>query len=137
MYATILMFIKLNNFDTQRLNGPRNLFYSFCCTTRSIFEPLRVYEPGFNTDKYGILLVIAVLNLYKWQTIYFLHKSTHYSHANAFIYITNVPGYIAILVCSLVIKYRGCLCSSYMLAIIQHCSYAYDPICNLLFLLMA
>ena len=28
--------------------------------------------------------------------MYFLHKSTHYSYANAFIYITNVAGYIAI-----------------------------------------
>ena len=58
MYGTILMFIKLNNFDTQRLNGPRCLFPSFCCTTQHIFEPLRVYEPGFNTDKYGILNLI-------------------------------------------------------------------------------
>ena len=36
----------------------------------------------------------------------FLHKSTRYNHANAFIYITNVAGYIAILVCSLVIKLK-------------------------------
>ena len=45
--------IKFNNFGTRHLNGPKHLFYSFCCTTRHIFEPLRVYEPGFNTDKYG------------------------------------------------------------------------------------
>ena len=29
------------------------LFLSFCCTTRCIFEPMCVFEPGFNTDKYG------------------------------------------------------------------------------------
>ena len=53
MYCTILVFIKFNNFGTQHLNGPRRLFLSFCCTTRRILEPLRVFEPGFNTDKYG------------------------------------------------------------------------------------
>ena len=53
MYGNILTFIKFNNFGTQGLNGPRHLFHSFCCTTRHIFEPLHVYEPGFNTDKYG------------------------------------------------------------------------------------
>ena len=46
---------KFNNFGTRQLNGPRHLFISFCCTIRCIFEPLRVYEPGFNTDKYGTL----------------------------------------------------------------------------------
>ena len=49
-----IMFTKFNNFGTQHLNGPRHLFCSFCCTTRHIFEPLRVYGPGFNTDKYGM-----------------------------------------------------------------------------------
>ena len=53
MYSTILKFIKLNNFDTRHLNGPRHLFPSFCYATRHLFEPLHVYEPGFNTDKYG------------------------------------------------------------------------------------
>ena len=54
MYGTILAFIKLNSFGTRRLNGLRRLLHSFCCTSRHIFEqPLRVYEPGFNTDKYG------------------------------------------------------------------------------------
>ena len=39
----ILMSIKLNNFGTQQINGPRRKFHSFCCTiTRHIFEPLRV-----------------------------------------------------------------------------------------------
>ena len=56
MYGTILAFIKYNNFGTQRLNGPRHLFHSFNCTTWHIFESLRVYEPGFNMDKYGTYL---------------------------------------------------------------------------------
>ena len=47
MYGTILMFIKFNNFGTQRLNGPRRLFHSLSCTTQCVFEP------GFNADKYG------------------------------------------------------------------------------------
>ena len=53
MYGIILAFIIFNNFGTQHLNGPRHLFLSFCCTTWRIFEPLRVYEPSFNTDKYS------------------------------------------------------------------------------------
>ena len=61
MYGTILTFIKLNNFDTQHLNGPRYLFPSFCCTTWRIFEPLCVYEPGFSMDKYGMLILPTVL----------------------------------------------------------------------------
>ena len=56
MYGTILMSIKLNNFDTQCLNGPGHLFPSFCYATQRIFKPLRVYEPGFNTDKYSSLI---------------------------------------------------------------------------------
>ena len=51
--GTILRFIKFNNFGTRCLNWPRNLFLSFFCTTQRIFEPLRVFEPGFNMDKYG------------------------------------------------------------------------------------
>ena len=58
-----LRFIKFNNFGTQHLNGPRRLFLSFCCTTRRIFEPLHVFEPGFNMDKYGIL--INILSCYQ------------------------------------------------------------------------
>ena len=60
MYSTILTFIRFNNFDTQHLNGPRHLFHSFCCTTRRVFEPLRVYEPSFNTDKYGVYIYICM-----------------------------------------------------------------------------
>ena len=51
-------FIKLNNFGTWRLNGPRRLFLSLFCTTRCIFEPLCVFEPGYNTDKYGSYIAI-------------------------------------------------------------------------------
>ena len=54
MFGTISRFIKFNNFVTQHLNGARHLFVLFCCTTQHIFEPLRVFEPGFNMDKYGI-----------------------------------------------------------------------------------
>ena len=53
MYGTILTFI---NFGTQHLNSPRqHLFHSFYRTTWRIFERLHVYEPGFDTDKYGKL----------------------------------------------------------------------------------
>ena len=52
-YGTILTFIKFNKFGIRCLNDFRRLLHSFCCTTQRIFEPLRVYEPGFNTDKYG------------------------------------------------------------------------------------
>ena len=40
------------------LTSHRCLFLSFYCTIQRIFEPLRVFEPGFNTDKYGTILVI-------------------------------------------------------------------------------
>ena len=49
----LLMFIKFNNFSTQCLNRPMYSIHFFCCTTRHIFEPLHVYELGFNTEKYG------------------------------------------------------------------------------------
>ena len=55
-YGTILTSIKFNNFGTQCLNGPRYLFHSFCCTTQCIFEPLHVYKPSFNMDKYSTYL---------------------------------------------------------------------------------
>ena len=54
-----LRFIKFNNFGTRCLNEPRRLFLSFCCTTRRIFEPLRVFQPGFNTDKYGMYVIVV------------------------------------------------------------------------------
>ena len=54
-FGTILSFIKFNNFGTRHLNGPRHLFLSCCSTTRHIFAPLCVFEPGFNMDKYGTI----------------------------------------------------------------------------------
>ena len=60
----IIAFIKFNNFGTRRLNGPRSLFHSFCRTTQCIFEPLRVYEPSFNMEKYSIYICISY-NTYK------------------------------------------------------------------------
>ena len=54
MFGTILRFIKFNNFGTWRLNRSRPLCLSFCCTTWRIYEPLRVFEPSFNADNYGM-----------------------------------------------------------------------------------
>ena len=54
--------IKFNNFGTRCLNEPRRLFHSFCCNTWRIFEPLRVYEPGFNTHEYGMYVYMYVLD---------------------------------------------------------------------------
>ena len=72
MFGTILRFINFNNFGTWRLNGPRHLFHSFCCTTWCIFEPLCVYEPlcvfepGFNMDKYGICVeAVEVYSIFR------------------------------------------------------------------------
>ena len=70
MYGTILTFIKFINFGTRHSNGPRHLFHSFCCTTRHIFEPLRVYEPGFNTDKYGMP---GIINLCFYHSHVYYH----------------------------------------------------------------
>ena len=70
MYGTILTFIKFNNFGTWRLNGPMCLFHSFCCTTQYIFELLHVYEPGFNTDKYGNNKTIQYRRLILWGLIF-------------------------------------------------------------------
>ena len=74
MYGTMLMFIRLNNFDT------RHLFPSFCCTTQHIFEPLRIYEPCFNTDKYGIY-ILNTTGCHKHICNHWLskHKSTSLS----------------------------------------------------------
>ena len=69
MYGTILAFIKFNNFGTRHLNVPRHLFHSFYYTTRHIFEPLCVYEPGFNTDKYSmcstVIKMVCTINYKK------------------------------------------------------------------------
>ena len=50
MYGTILTFIKINNFDICHLDRSSHLFHSFLL---HYAEPLCVYEPSFNTDKYG------------------------------------------------------------------------------------
>ena len=42
------IFIKLNNFSTQDLNGLRYLFHSLCCTTQQIIELMHVYDPNLN-----------------------------------------------------------------------------------------
>ena len=55
MYGIILTFIKFNNFGTRCSDGPGCSFHLFYCTIRCIFEPLCVYEPGFNTDKYSMM----------------------------------------------------------------------------------
>ena len=76
MYETILTFIKFNNFGTRHLNKPSHLFHSFCCTTWRIFEPLRVYEPGFNMDKYGMYVFMyyvcmhACMHVYRYVCMY-------------------------------------------------------------------
>ena len=71
-FGTILMFSKFNNFDTRRLSESRRLFLSFCCTIRRVFEPLHVFEPGFNTDKYG---TSCLFTLYKISTVVSQTKS--------------------------------------------------------------
>ena len=57
---TVLSFIKFNKCGTRHLNGLRHLFHLFCCTTQCIFEPLHVYEPGFNMDNYGAIIFVVV-----------------------------------------------------------------------------
>ena len=76
MYGTILT---LNNFDTQPLNGPRHLFYSFCCTTQCTFEPLCVYEPGFNMDNTVMLFkkFLKITHLNKLELLQVLHTIYH------------------------------------------------------------
>ena len=49
----------------------RRLFHLFCCTTWHIFEPLLVYEPGFNTDKYSIHPYF--IGLLSWYQRFFSH----------------------------------------------------------------
>ena len=109
MYGTILTFIKFNNFGTRHLNGPRHLFHSFCCTTRHLFEPLRVYEPGFNIDKYGTYICSFTI------------ASSH-----VYTYIRHYINYIK--KCELVICILMCIsCMSYMFTgISTHTKIAYN-----------
>ena len=41
------------NCGIQHLNKRKHLFHLFCCNTRCVFEPWRVYEPGYNAGKYS------------------------------------------------------------------------------------
>ena len=58
IFHNVWNYFNLNNFGTWCL------FHLFCCTTQRMFEPLHVYEPSFNTDKYGSSY-IKVRN-YEW-----------------------------------------------------------------------
>ena len=88
MFVTILRLIKFfNNFGIWCLNGPRHLFLSFCCNTWHILEPLRVFEPRFNTDKYG---------MYVCNTYVHIHVVFTYVHTYIHIY-TPTKNYLWIL----------------------------------------
>ena len=79
--------IKFNKFGTWCLNRPRHLFYSFCCITRHIFDPLHVYEPGFNTDK-------SYIHIY-------LHKHTHTyvrMHVHTYTYVKHFYMHVHIFI---------------------------------------
>ena len=55
MYSFSLMhntIIQFTNCGTQCLNRLKCSFHFFGCTTQCMFEPLHVYKPGFNMDKY-------------------------------------------------------------------------------------
>ena len=80
MYGTtILTSIKFNNFGTQHLNRPRHSLHSFCCTTRHTFEPLHVYEPVFNMDKY-VYMVVSICNKQEWFPWYVDEPECEYGH---------------------------------------------------------
>ena len=46
--------------------GPGVYFIYFCYTTRCIFEPLCVYEPSFNKDKYGTYSTTSYIFIILW-----------------------------------------------------------------------
>ena len=54
--------------DAHIKRGIKNTLESFCYTTRHIFEPMCVYEPGFSTDKCGTYIAtsITITMLYNW-----------------------------------------------------------------------
>ena len=58
-----LMFIKINNFGIQHLNGYRHLFHSFCYTTRIVFEPLHVYKLSFNMVYLFLIVVLDTFTM--------------------------------------------------------------------------
>ena len=80
MYNSILTLIKFNNLGTQHLNEPRHLFHSFCCASQCIFDLMLVYEPVFNTDKYGTFQTLYDV---KFQLSY-NYSDLHCSHSIVF-----------------------------------------------------
>ena len=58
-----LMFIKINNFGIQHLNGSRHLFHLFCHTTRIVFEPLHVYKLSFNMVYLFLIVVLDTFTM--------------------------------------------------------------------------
>ena len=58
-----LMFIKINNFGIQHLNGYRHLFHSFYYTTRIVFEPLHVYKLSFNMVYLFLIVVLDTFTM--------------------------------------------------------------------------
>ena len=117
MYSTILTFIRFNNFGTRHLNGPRRLFRSFCCTTWHFFEPLHVYKPNINTDKYGTcqMLYFILLLLLKHVILYFqyplLDSWYHFVVSFSKETICMIQKWLGILcVCLLCICMGKCLC---------------------------
>ena len=58
-----LMFIKINNFGIQHLNGSRHLFHSFYYTTRIVFEPLHVYKLSFNMVYLFLIVVLDTFTM--------------------------------------------------------------------------
>ena len=58
-----LMFIKINNFGIQHLNGYRHLFHPFCYTTRIVFEPLHVYKLSFNMVYLFLIVVLDTFTM--------------------------------------------------------------------------
>ena len=60
---------------------------SFCCIIRSTFGPLCVYEPGFNTDIYGIQCIVFEMMALIINNPFFLMLHA-YIHYYVHIYIT-------------------------------------------------
>ena len=108
MFSTISRFIKFNNLGIRRLNGLRYLFLSFCSTTRRIFEPLRIFEPGFNTDKYG-----------KWICNPVCMRWSNQLH----VYETGLHWPLLLNPIRVVEKGIKLLCGKYMYPLSQYCKY--------------
>ena len=80
MFGTILMFIKFNNVGTWCLNGPRHLFLSFCCSTRSIISSCLYLSPALiriNTVCVYIMYIHTHQCTYHYlECIVFFHSSS-------------------------------------------------------------